>query len=249
VKSDDELLLAWLRRLSLGARRRVDLPARLRRRRSEAAWTHAWEECAALATELFGTGAVVHETRVDLLDYVLQSAAAEGMPGLWLEFGVHEGFSLNLMAEHRAGTVYGFDSFNGLPEPWVLSDYLTKPAGEFAVAHPPKTGSNAEFVIGLFEDRLPSFLNAHPEPVAFAHIDCDLYSSTRTVLRQLPLTAGSILLFDDYYNYPNWREGEFRAFQEFQHERQAAVECIGYSRTGWNAAFRILSVRPPLGAT
>ena len=36
--------------------------------------------------------------------------------------------------------------------------------------------------------------------VAFAHIDVDLYSSTRTVLRALAprLTAGSVLRFDEW---------------------------------------------------
>ena len=37
-------------------------------------------------------------------------------------------------------------------------------------------------VAGLFEDELPGFLARNEEQIAFLHVDCDLYSSTKTVL-------------------------------------------------------------------
>jgi hypothetical protein len=35
--------------------------------------------------------------------------------------------------------------------------------------------------------------------------------------------------FDEYFNYPDWQNGEFKAFKEFIESRQADVEYLGYS--------------------
>jgi hypothetical protein len=54
-------------------------------------------------------------------------------------------------------------------------------------------------------------------PVALLHIDSDLYSSAHTVLFGLAprLRAGSTIVFDEFLNYPGWRQHEYRAFTEF----------------------------------
>ena len=46
--------------------------------------------------------------------------------GLWLEFGVYRGYSVNLIAGYTKNTVYGFDSFEGLPEDWGVNDTLSQ---------------------------------------------------------------------------------------------------------------------------
>lgn len=38
--------------------------------------------------------------------------------GLWLEFGVCSGWSINIISEKTDGVVFGFDCFTGLPEDW-----------------------------------------------------------------------------------------------------------------------------------
>src|SRR3712207_9470534 len=60
------------------------------------------------------------------------------------------------------------------------------------------------------------------QPVAFLHADCDLYSSTKCILGNLGnrLVSGSIIVFDEYFNYPGWEQHEFRAFSEFVAERR-----------------------------
>jgi Macrocin-O-methyltransferase (TylF) len=110
------------------------------------------------------------------------------------------------------GTVFGVDSFAGLPEAW-RTDFDT---GTFAVDEPPVV-PHAELVVGLFEDTLPGWLADHPEPLAFVHLDADLYSSTATVLELLAgrLVEGSIVVFDEYFSYPGWPEHEHRAWSEF----------------------------------
>ena len=40
------------------------------------------------------------------------------LDGLWLEFGVSTRGSLAVIAEQTHAHVYGFDSFEGLPEDW-----------------------------------------------------------------------------------------------------------------------------------
>lgn len=157
--------------------------------------------------------------------------------GLILEFGVASGTTLRLLAEHRAGReVFGFDSFQGLPERWRM-DY---PAGEFAMDTPPDV-QGCELVVGWFDEVLPTFLQTHPGPVALLHIDCDLYSSTRTVLQQVGprLVEGSVVLFDEYYNYPGWEQHEYRAWREHVEASGLSFEYITMTMDDEQVAVRV----------
>lgn len=143
------------------------------------------------------------------LRYALEIAPAKGMA---LEFGVFKGRSLTIIAAARSGEVYGFDSFKGLPE-----DYRSHVReGAFALDAVPEV-PGAELVVGWFDDTLPGFLAEHQGPVGFLHVDGDLYSSARTVFDLVGprLQAGSIVIFDEFFNYPGWEKHEFRAWQEF----------------------------------
>jgi Macrocin-O-methyltransferase (TylF) len=147
-----------------------------------------------------------------ILEFALDLATLDGMA---LEFGVWTGRTLRMIAEHRGGQeVYGFDSFKGLPEDWRPNI----PAGTFSLGdgQPPEV-PGAELVIGWFEDTLPGFLAEHNGPVAFLHVDADLYSSTKLVLEHVGprLVPGSVIIFDEYFNYPGWEEHEHRAWQEY----------------------------------
>jgi ABC-type polysaccharide/polyol phosphate transport system ATPase subunit/peptidoglycan/LPS O-acetylase OafA/YrhL len=167
-------------------------------------------------------------------------ALAADQEGMALEFGVFSGRTLRVIAEARTGkNVYGFDSFDGLPEPW--RDGF--PAGTFAVDEPPEV-LGAELVAGLFAETLPGFLRDHPEPVAFVHIDADLYSSAITVLRQVGprLRPGSVVVFDEYFNYPGWQEHEYRAWQEYVTETALRFRYEGYTRGNEQVIVRITDV-------
>jgi hypothetical protein len=98
-------------------------------------------------------------------------------------------------------------------------------------------------VKGFFEQTLPDFLDAYgKKSVAFIHVDCDLYSATKTVLAQLApmLVEGTIIVFDEYFNYPGWQQGEYKAFAEFvsTHDR-LGYDYIGYIRNGGQVAVRL----------
>ena len=64
---------------------------------------------------------------------------------------------------------------------------------------------------------LPGFLAEHPGPVDLLHVDADLYSAADTVLTLVGprLHAGSVVVFDEYFNYPGWQRHEHQAWQEY----------------------------------
>ena len=188
----------------------------------------AAERAATASTERFVREhlpkAPIFTAPAETLDHALSLAPEEGMA---LEFGVYSGSTVKVIAAARNGReVYGFDSFEGLPEDWRT----TLPAGTFAMDQVPEV-DGAEMIVGMFADTLPGFLTQHPGPVAFLHLDADLYSSTKTVLDLAGdrLRPGSIVLFDEYFNYPGWEQHEHRAWTEFVERTGITFEYCGYT--------------------
>lgn len=137
---------------------------------------------------------------------------AARLDGLVLEFGVRFGTSIRQIAARVKERVHGFDTFRGLPEAWHAL-----PGGSYSThGELPEVPRNVHLHVGLFADTLPRFLEQHPGPVRFMNVDCDLYSSTKTVLELLAerIVPGTVMLFDEYLFNRHWREDEFRAFQE-----------------------------------
>jgi hypothetical protein len=95
----------------------------------------------------------------------------------------------------------------------------------------PKVRGNVSLIAGWFDQTLPEFVARTTESAALLHIDCDLYSSTRTVFAHLGqrIGAGTILVFDEYFNYVNWEQHEHRAFQEFVAARGIRYRYLAYS--------------------
>jgi hypothetical protein len=181
------------------------------------------------------------KSRDALLRFAAEKSRAD--EGLVLEFGVWQGQSLRTLAQIFDQKIYGFDSFQGLPEDWRSGS----PGGTFALERPPQVPPNAELVIGWFNATLDGFLATHPGRIKFLHIDCDLYSSTLQVLTGCAerLDQGSIIVFDEYFNYPNWKEGEFKAFQEVTAANQIGYEYLGYVGTNEQVAIEIASTKHP----
>lgn len=203
---------------------RAEDPAGLARA-SGMRWVQAHARC----------GDVFHGLPVDVLLRALELAPAGG---LTLECGVYFGRSLRLIAERTDGTVHGFDSFQGLPEAWSEREG----AGAYSTAGElPAVAANARLHPGWFQDTLPSFLADHEGPVRLLHVDCDLYSSTRTVLEHLDerLVAGSIVVFDDLLGYAGYEEHELRAFLEFAGQRGLRWEIVAAAVLGREVAVRV----------
>lgn len=177
-------------------------------------------------------GARRFRTPLGVLTHALSLAPGTGLVA---EFGVYSGETLRRIAAQRPGA-HGFDSFEGLPEGWRES----YPRGAFAVDRIP-TVDDAVLHVGWFEDTLGPFLADAPGPAAFLHLDADLYSSTATVLDAFEdrIVPGTVLAFDEYFNYPGWQEHEHRAFMEFIDRTGKAFEYIAYNSRGQQVAVRI----------
>jgi hypothetical protein len=169
--------------------------------------------------------------------------------GMWLEFGVYRGRTITIIAKNTTNFVYGFDSFEGLPEFWdhenPLGVYSLRgeiPLGPICGSNNDNPGmydssptrtmepwpANVRLVKGLFEDSLPPFLETNKGPVSFLNIDSDLYSSANTVLTLLEdrIQNNTIINFDEICDYPTFREHEIKAFAEFLIRTGWDYECI-----------------------
>jgi hypothetical protein len=159
----------------------------------------------------------------DKYELLAEALAARSCNGLVAEFGVYEGRTINFIADQTTEPVFGFDCFEGLPEDWRPGF----PRGTFS-RDVPEVRANVSLVVGLFEDTLPAFLALTRGDMSLIHIDCDLYSSTRTVLRACAprIRRGTVLVFDEYFNYPGWRGHEYKAFQQFVAESGRTYEYL-----------------------
>lgn len=179
-------------------------------------WNYIAQTCGE-NTKFLGTSA-------EVLRMAIKMAKNEGMV---LEFGVRHGTSIRLIADEADQQVHGFDTFEGLPEDWHeerAGSYSTRGAL-------PQVPDNVDLHKGLFEDTLPAFLERQSGMVRLVNVDCDLYSSTRTVFEHLGerVTHGTVIVFDEYLCHPHWREDEFKAFQEAALSHGWAYDYIAFS--------------------
>ena len=178
--------------------------------------------------------------QMPLIEFALSECAIDG---LVLEFGVYTGRTLAAIASQDPRIAHGFDSFEGLPEDWT---HFQK-KGRFSLdgAAPKFDAANIELHKGWFNDTLPPFLEKHTGPVRFLHVDSDLYSSAVTVLEGLHnrIVAGTIIVFDEYINYPGWEQDEFRAFREFVARHGVSYEYLGFASSHYSVAVKITGVR------
>jgi predicted O-methyltransferase YrrM len=218
---------------ALVARHLYELEQRVRRDIAYSLDVRAAQESAAFVLEHMPKVPVFWHPH-DTLRYALGEIKG---PGLALEFGVATGATLAIIADAVAAdrAVVGFDSFTGLPETWRTNF----PAGEFAQDPPDIPG--ATVVIGLFDDTLPAFLADNDEPIAFLHLDADLYSSTKTVLDLAGdrLASDAVVVLDEFFNYPGWQQHEFRAWNEFIARTGRTFDYLAYTGNNEQVVVRL----------
>jgi len=177
------------------------------------------------------SGAIMFLSTEKIFGYLIPKTKKNGS---FLEFGVWKGKSITITSKLVGGEgsrkiVHGFDSFEGLPEDWFGYDDVK---GGFNLdGKLPEVPKNVKLYKGWFHETLPKFLVENNESVSFLHIDSDLYSSAKTVLNLLRerIVVNTIIVFDQYFNYPNWQKGEFKAFQEFVKENNIRYEYMGFT--------------------
>ena len=170
------------------------------------------EEAQKAALEIVGPDAAwvpfASQVLIESVERVRSSA------GIIVECGVFHGRSLHLISARTRQPVYGFDSFEGLPEAW---GHL--PQGSYTTeGRQPEADEHVVLHKGWFSDTLPRFVQKHMgSKIAMLHIDCDLYSSTICALTTLePLLGEStVVVFDDLLGFPDYKDHEYRALREF----------------------------------
>ena len=118
-----------------------------------------------------------------------------------------------------------------MPEKWsgtILPEFSLTLDGNM-----PKVKNNVKLIKGWFDELLPNFVESNSDSVSFLHIDSDLYSSAKTILTLLKnrIKVGTVIIFNEYFNYPNWRNHEYKAFQEFVKENNVKYDYICFSKT------------------
>ena len=136
-------------------------------------------------------------------------------------------------------TVWGFDSFEGFPEPSIFDQSprnLKK--GQWAVSdvkgiydllkgrmEPSYVKENVNIVKGFFDKSLKEYKG---ESVVFLHLDVDLYASYKTTLEYFwpKMAKGGVVVFDEYkqsevlINFP----GAKKAIDEFFGEMKKEIQ-------------------------
>lgn len=179
-------------------------------------------------------------TVVRLLDMI------ERFDGAIIECGVHRGASLMGILHHlyRRGvataTLYGCDSFQGLPTPTAED---AQPDGSFHHRAAPGTFGDTSrrfvewriravrwpyevrFLEGRFDRTLPTLGSRR---FLLAHVDCDLYESYRVCLRELypRMLPGGYMVFDEYDAPSGKYPGSRRAIDEFLADKPEKVQAF-----------------------
>ena len=87
---------------------------------------------------------------------------------------------------------------------------------------------------GWFDETLPRWKASHCDrPISILRVDCDIYSSTKTIFDVLGdrLGSGSWLVFDELIGYRGWENHEFKAFMEFIDETGFDYTYVAYGLT------------------
>ena len=172
------------------------------------------KECYEHFKEIFKT-TVLFKDVWEIRKYGIQNAISndEQQEGFYLEFGVWKGGSTNFFSKY-VKKLYAFDSFEGLREDWAGTDAWK---GHFNLNKQiPKLNSNIEPIVGFVQDTLDDFLKKHNPKINFVHLDMDTYPSTKYALERLKpfINKDAIIIFDELYNYPGWKDGEYKALKE-----------------------------------
>jgi hypothetical protein len=170
----------------------------------------------------------------------------------YFEFGVMSCRTFNRVIEWTPSSeskFYGFDTFDGLPEPWVRerkdgSLWVGRSTGDLkAVGKPAVYDERATLFKGLFQDTLPAAL-AHAFPKGrdssrslILNVDSDLYSSALYVLTNMHtlLRSGDYVYFDEFFDSLN----EFAAFNDYIRSYNAKEWFVPVARAYDGIVFRV----------
>lgn len=172
----------------------------------------------------------------DPLSLTVDLFKKSSIEGIYIEYGVFQGHTIKSASQTLPATwtLYGFDSFEGLPEFWRKG--FDKGCFSLKGNQPNIVDKNIVLIKGLFQDTLPSFIkNKNFDFANIIHVDCDLYSSSKFVLFQSDsiINHHTYLIFDELINYPEYIDHELKALYEYCSYKHCDIEIIyagGYNK-------------------
>jgi Macrocin-O-methyltransferase (TylF) len=182
------------------------------------------------------------ETRELLWDHVIQQKVGSDEKIVYIEFGVHQGYSIRHFLKSNANPksiFIGLDSFEGLPEDWG-----TMPKGTFDTqGNMPKIDDpRVTFFKGWFQDTAPDLLEllAKTDGKLIVNFDADLYSSTLFALTQIDtLKKKYVAIFDEFTGH------ETRALYNYTQAFSAEVTFEGKTEFPDGYPFQVAAVIEP----
>ncbi|MCV7223758.1 class I SAM-dependent methyltransferase [Mycolicibacterium elephantis] len=179
---------------------------------------------------------------------------------LLLDLGVWIGWSTRLTSDFSGRKVYGFDTFEGLVEDWLIEEQVLIKRGTFSLSDPlakrvmrdtgvslhdgtpTELGRDVQFIRGSTYETLAPFLADRPTaPIRLFHMDLDSYESCLHALETCKdrFTEGSILVFDEYLI----TNSEMRAFYEFQKRYGLEWRYRAWGLEIWEMNFAMVTAR------
>jgi hypothetical protein len=149
---------------------------------------------------------------------------------LVLEFGVYKAGMINHQARKFPDLDFvGFDSFEGLQQHWSgMAPEKTFDLG----GRLPRVRRNIGLVKGWFAESGPRWKMQNPAAgiPLLVHVDCDTYGATVDVLELCAdyVEHGLVIHFDDYFGFPDWRSGGYKALKEISEQRRWRLTYLSY---------------------
>lgn len=179
--------------------------------------------------------------RYDMYQFIKDAELKNDDNVNYLEFGVAYGNTLRWWSNNltsKEAQLYGFDTFEGLPEDWHLyKKGEMSPGGNY----PDIKDSRIVYIKGLFQNTFYSFLkDFQNNKRKVIHLDADLYTSTLFVLTSIApyLKKNDIIIFDEF-GVPLH---EFKAFTEFVDSFYIEYEVIAAVNNYFQLALKITNV-------
>ncbi len=206
-----------------------------------------------------------HEERVQNFSKCMMFVGINAIEGDILEFGVSKGASLIMLdrlvsklirdRHHRQCRIFGFDSFDGLPDPkgedkkhFKFRHGAYKSNRDSVIRRLKESKAdiqNISLIQGWYHESLTPELreNLGIERAAFINIDCDLCESTTAALKWCEplIDQGTIINFDDWFCYQGSPDhGEQLAFQKFLAENPD-MTATSFSTCSWHGKSFIIN--------
>ena len=196
--------------------------------------------------------------RKEFFKRAFAALAFNGIEGDYVEFGCCGGVTFRLAYKYSRKykhncKLWAFDSFSGLPpkslpedeHPVWVQGTMAIASDEFKRICRESNISEQDYhvVAGYYDQTLAQpYGSSMPTNICMAYIDCDMYSSTRTVLEFLMprLKHGMIIAFDDYYCWSSTQvSGERKACADFfkDHPDWLLVPFMAYGGGGGGMSF------------